>query len=101
MRRAVRGIVWGRRTPVGCHHYFQRPFAKFERGLISERTRASLAAARKRGRTLGRPLKLTRHQLIHARQLIDNGMETRSAVAALFNVDEKTLRRSLTRCLEE
>jgi DNA invertase Pin-like site-specific DNA recombinase len=33
--------------------------AEFERGLIRERTRAGLAAARRIGRTGGRPKKLT------------------------------------------
>lgn len=69
--------------------------AEFERGLISERTKAGLGAARKRGRVLGRPRKLSPHQIAHARELIEAGTETRGAVAALFNVDSKTLRRAL------
>ena len=39
--------------------------AEFERGLISERTKVGLGAARKRGRVPGRPLKLSAHQLSH------------------------------------
>jgi len=34
--------------------------AEFERALISERTRAGMAAARARGATIGRPLKVRR-----------------------------------------
>ena len=36
--------------------------AEFERSLISERTKAGMAAARLRGKVLGRPGKVARHQ---------------------------------------
>lgn len=69
--------------------------AEFERGLIAERTRAGMAAAKKRGKHVGRPFKLSRQQLDHARELIASGKESRYAVAELFGVDVKTLRRAL------
>ncbi len=46
--------------------------AEFERARIAERTRAGLAAARKRGRVGGRPVKLTSTKLEAARQLLDD-----------------------------
>ena len=70
-------------------------FAKFERELIRERTRAGMTAARRRGAIVGRPRKLTAHQLAHARQLIEDGAETQAGAAALLGVDPVTLRRAL------
>lgn len=69
--------------------------AEFERGLIKERTKAGMAAAKRRGKHVGRPAKLTRQQVSHARELIASGKESRGAVAELFGVDVKTLRRAL------
>jgi DNA invertase Pin-like site-specific DNA recombinase len=69
--------------------------AEFERGLIAERTRAGMKAAKRRGKQIGRPPKLSRQQVLHARDLITSGKESRSSVAELFKVDVKTLRRAL------
>ncbi len=69
--------------------------AEFERELISERTRAGMAAARRRGKHVGRPRKLSVQQVTHARELLKSGKETRGSVAALFKVDVATLRRAL------
>jgi DNA invertase Pin-like site-specific DNA recombinase len=69
--------------------------AEFERGLIAERTRAGMKAAKRRGKHVGRPSKLTRQQIQHARELIESGKESRGAVAELFGVDVRTLRRAL------
>jgi hypothetical protein len=52
-------------------------------------------AAKRRGRHVGRPRKLTDHKLGHARELIGNGKENRAGAAALFGVHVKTLRRAL------
>jgi DNA invertase Pin-like site-specific DNA recombinase len=41
------------------------------------------------------PRKLKRPQVQHAKELIDSGKESRAAVAELFGVDVKTLRRAL------
>lgn len=51
--------------------------------------------AKRRGKTVGRPRKLTAHQLDHARALLTAGKETRAGVAELFGVDVATLRRAL------
>ena len=68
--------------------------AELERSLISERTRAGVKAAKRRGVKFGRKPKLTPQQIDHARKLIDDG-ERREDVAALFNVDRTTLYRAL------
>jgi DNA invertase Pin-like site-specific DNA recombinase len=68
--------------------------AEFERELNRERTRAGMQAAKRRGRHVGRPPKLTPHDLDVARQLIDGGRE-RSEIAESFKVGESTLRRHL------
>ena len=68
--------------------------AELERSLISERTRAGVKAAQRRGVKFGRKPKLTPQQIDHARKLIEQG-EDRDAVAALLNVDRTTLYRAL------
>jgi DNA invertase Pin-like site-specific DNA recombinase len=67
--------------------------AQFERSLISERTRAGMAAARKRGQQLGRRRLLSPEQCDEARHLL--AVERLEAVAAKLNVHPSTLRRSL------
>lgn len=69
--------------------------AEFERELISERTKAGMAAARRNGKHIGRPRKLSPQQVTHARELLNSCKETRESVAALFKVDVATLRRAL------
>ncbi len=84
-------------TSAGSRFYLHilAALAEFEREMISELTRASMASARRRGKHIGRPRKLSAQQVTHARELIDSGLETRAAVAALFGVDVATLRRAL------
>lgn len=71
--------------------------------LISEGTREGLAAARARGRTGGRPPKLTDRQVDVARQMYDDtGPDgkrryTVAEIAETFDVDRKTIYRHLTR----
>lgn len=67
--------------------------AEFERNLISERTRAGMAAARARGQHVGRSPALNASQRLEAQQLL----ETHSCqqVAEHFNVHPRTLRRLL------
>jgi DNA invertase Pin-like site-specific DNA recombinase len=69
--------------------------AEFERELNRERTKAGMAAAKRRSRHVGRPRKLTDHQLDRATQLIGDGKENRAGAAALLGVHVKTLRRAL------
>ncbi len=72
-------------------------FAELERSLISERTKAGLQAAKKRGQTLGRPRRLTDAQINHARQNIKSGQESEASMAKLYGVDRSTLHRALKR----
>lgn len=65
--------------------------AQFERTLISERTKAGLAAARQRGTVLGRRPALTAAQRTQALLLMESRSTTE--VAKAFNVHPKTLQR--------
>jgi DNA invertase Pin-like site-specific DNA recombinase len=69
--------------------------AELERSLISERTRAGVKDAKRRGVKFGRKPKLSVQQIDHARKLIDAG-ERREDVAALLNVDRTTLYRAMS-----
>jgi len=68
--------------------------AELERSLISERTRAGVKDAQRRGVKFGRKKKMTPQQIEHARKLIEKG-EDKNAVAASFNVNRSTLYRAL------
>ena len=68
--------------------------ADFERALSVERTRAGLAAARKRSKALGRPRKLTPEQVAHAREAIGSRMQTPAGMAELQSVGRVTLWRA-------
>ncbi|KVN06839.1 recombinase family protein [Burkholderia diffusa] len=67
--------------------------AEFERSLISERTRAGMAAARARGTLLGRRRRLTPDQQIEARALLER--YPISQVAEHFDVHPRTLKRAI------
>ena len=69
--------------------------SELERGLIQERTKEGLAAARKRGQKLGRPRALSDAQIQHAKEQISNGSETIGSMANLLKVNRGTLRRAL------
>ncbi|UVE67899.1 recombinase family protein [Burkholderia pyrrocinia] len=67
--------------------------AEFERGLISERTRTGMAAARQRGSSIGRPSGLSAIQREQARALLETQPD--DVVAKTFNIRERTLQRRL------
>lgn len=69
--------------------------AEFERDLISERTRAGLAAARARGRKGGRQTVMTPSKLAVAREMYDSRKHTTAAIAAVVGVSRATLYRAL------
>jgi DNA invertase Pin-like site-specific DNA recombinase len=72
--------------------------AEFERNLISERTRAGLAAARLRGKMGGRPPKMKPEQLKTAERLITGpDALNRTEVAKMFGVSRSTLYRELNK----
>jgi DNA invertase Pin-like site-specific DNA recombinase len=68
--------------------------AELERSLISERTRAGVKDAQRRGVKFGRKRKLTPQQIDHAPKLIEKG-DDRQDVADLFKVSRTTLYRAL------
>lgn len=74
--------------------------AEFERALISERTRAGMAAARSNGKHLGRPPLLSPEQAEQARQLLDSGKRSVRELAFELGVHPRTLTRVLARADE-
>lgn len=83
-------------TPGGklVFHVFGA-LAEFERSIIRERTRAGLDAAKARGRTGGRPRKLTEGDLKAARAMLIHGSLTVEEVARQLRVSPATLYRHL------
>ena len=71
--------------------------SEFERSLISERTRAGMAAARSRGRHMGRARALSRDQREEARKLVLCEHLTHRTVAQRFNVHPRTIARLMAR----
>lgn len=69
--------------------------AEFERDLISERTKASLAVARARGRKGGRRFMVTPDKLAKARALMEKRGMTVGEAAKALNIGRSTLYRAL------
>ena len=69
--------------------------AEFERSIIGERTRAGLDAAKARGRTGGRPKKLTDADLKTAKAMLADDDSTVDEVARRMGVSPATLYRYL------
>lgn len=85
-------------TPHGKLLYtFISGLAEFERQLLSERTKQGLAAARKRGKRLGRRPKMTDQQIREARQHLTHSNMSLSHVARIYGVHPWTLTRSIRR----
>ena len=68
--------------------------ALMDKALRNERTKVSLAIAKTKGRTGGRPPSLTQEKLDEAKKLIDGGMPVR-AVAKIVGSSQATLYRVL------
>ena len=68
--------------------------AEFERDLIRERTRAGVAAARRRGKRIGRPR--LHVPTAHAQRLLERGFSV-AAAAKELGVSRSTLRRTLAK----
>lgn len=71
--------------------------AEYERRYLVQRTKEGLAAARSRGKRLGRPPKLSADDLRKARFRIETRREKVKTVAADFDVKPWTLTRALRR----
>lgn len=69
--------------------------ADFQRSLISEKTRAGMAAAHAQGRHLGRPRSLDDEQIAAARLAIEQNGRSAADVAASFGIHPRTLQRLL------
>ena len=69
--------------------------AEFELGLLRERTRAGLDAARARGRVGGRPPKMNEESLRRARKLLEDEKNSMREISALLGVSRGTLYRHL------
>lgn len=83
-------------TSAGGRFYLHilAALAEFEREMIRERTVAGMAAAKRRGVQLGRPVKLSADEIAQAIAMVHGGY-TRTAIAAHFKVSVITLRRAL------
>lgn len=71
--------------------------AEFEQDLTSERTRAGMKAAKRRGKSMGRPLSLSKEQIIHAQRIINSGEETIGGMASVLGVHRNTLQRAIAK----
>lgn len=67
--------------------------AEFERELIRTRTGEGRARAKARGKHMGRPPALTRHQMQEALQELTEGTASQADLARRFNVSQATISR--------
>ncbi|CAM3139862.1 DNA-invertase hin [Arthrobacter ulcerisalmonis] len=74
--------------------------AEFKRDLIKERTNAGLAAARARGRTGGRPSRLSADQVRTARRLYEQQDMTVAQIGDVLGVSRTTIYRALAKHAE-
>jgi DNA invertase Pin-like site-specific DNA recombinase len=80
-------------TPAGRFFFHvMASLAQMERELLADRTRAGLAAAKKRGRVGGRPRKMTPAKVESAKKLMASGTPAKD-VAASLGVSVPTLYR--------
>ncbi|MCB0425577.1 MAG: recombinase family protein, partial [Mangrovimonas sp.] len=85
-------------TPSGVLCYtVMAAFAEFERTNLIERTKQGMEAARKRGKRIGRPFKLTKKQIHHAHKEISVGNSTIATMAKDLDCSRDTLSKSFKR----
>lgn len=86
-------------TPDGKFLYtLAAALATWEREILSQRTKEGLEAAKRRGKTLGRPRKLNEEQITEARRVLETDFYSSiTEVAESFRVHERTLMRALER----
>jgi DNA invertase Pin-like site-specific DNA recombinase len=85
-------------TPWGLFLYtIVAACAALERQVLSQRTKEGLAAARQRGKKLGRPRKLSDEQINAARVRLIQPDQTLTAIASDYGVAPWTLSRSISR----
>lgn len=84
-------------TPSGMLMYTViSAFAEFERKVLSQRTKEGIAAARARGKRIGRPPKLSKEDIDEALDRI-RGSSTIRQVAEAFDMAPWTLSRAIKR----
>jgi DNA invertase Pin-like site-specific DNA recombinase len=71
--------------------------AEYEREMIRERTQAGLQAARAKGRTGGRPPKLTEQQRLDIADNVLSGRKSGAEMARLYSISETTVSRIVSR----
>lgn len=69
--------------------------AEFERSLISERTRAGMAAARARGSRIGRRPAMTKAQVVAAKEALELSRRSVAEIAGEYHIHPRTLGRLL------
>ncbi len=72
--------------------------AEFERALISERTKAGMAEAQRKGRHIGRPPSLSDKQIVEAIRAVET--ESIKSIAARYGIHARTLQRQFQRLRE-
>lgn len=72
-------------------------FSELERSLIAERTKAGMEAARRRGKHIGRPRKLTDDQVQLAIKQLNVGSTSITKLATQLGVSSYTLSRAINR----
>jgi len=84
-------------TPDGKFLYtLAAALATWERDILSVRTKEGLEAAKRKGKKLGRPKKLTHEQIADARRELEADFYSSiTEVAESFHVHERTLMRAL------
>lgn len=81
-------------TPSGMMvTHMMAAIGEFEKSLISERTRAALAAARQRGRVGGRRRSMGEQEIVAAKAMLRSGDLTAAEVARQLGVSISTLYR--------
>lgn len=84
--------------PMGEFFYaLMAAYGQFERRNLSRRTKEGLEAAKRRGKRLGRPPKMSMAQLAEARQRLETEEVTLATLARLNGVHPLTLTRNLKR----
>lgn len=85
-------------TPGGklVFHIFSA-VAEFQRDIIVENTSAGIAAARRRGRTLGRPRKLAPEEVAEIYRNVLNGSVSIEETAAALGIHPRTIERAFER----
>ncbi|WP_421929777.1 recombinase family protein [Neoaquamicrobium sediminum] len=71
--------------------------AEFEREILAQRTKEGIEAARRRGKRIGRPPKLTDRQLANARRRIETRGQTRAQIAAEHGMTPWSLTQAIKR----